>query len=78
MFKKKKISLTKDRMWKEKNKLYLSEIQNLMDKLDNITDERLKQKILGQMLRCDNILTELAEEKFDEYYKLGYKKGKQE
>ena len=64
--------------WKESNKIYLREIQNFLDKADNIQDNELKQKIIGQMLRCDNILTQMAENRFLEFYELGYKNAKKE
>ena len=62
--------------WKEKNKNYLKELQNFFDKADNIEDNNLKQKIIGQMLKCDDILTKIAESRFEEFYKLGYKNAK--
>ena len=55
--------------WKEKNKNYLKELQNFFDKADNIEDNELKQLIIGQMLRCDNVLTKIAESRFQEFYK---------
>ena len=64
--------------WKEKNKNYLKELQNFFDKADNIEDNNLKQKIIGQMLKCDDILTKIAESRFEEFYKLGYKDAKKE
>lgn len=64
--------------WKEKNKIYLKELQNFFDKADNIEDNNLKQKIIGQMLKCDDILTKIAESRFEEFYKLGYKNAKKE
>lgn len=64
--------------WKEKNKIYLKELQNFFDKADNIEDSNLKQKIIGQMLKCDDILTKIAESRFEEFYKLGYKNAKRE
>ena len=64
--------------WKEKNKIYLKELQNFFDKADNIEDNELKQLIIGQMLRCDDVLTKIAENRFKEFYKLGYKNGKLE
>ncbi len=64
--------------WKEKNKIYLKELQNFFDKADNIEDSNLKQKIIGQMLKCDDILTKIAESRFEEFYKLGYKNAKKE
>jgi len=50
------------RKWKEKDQKYLFELQKFLDKAENIKDEGLKQSIISQMLRCDKILTELAEE----------------
>lgn len=76
MFKKYKIE--NNRNWKEKDKNYLRELQNFFDKADNIEDKNLRQIIIGQMLRCDNVLTELAENRFKKYYKLGYSNGKRE
>lgn len=67
-----------NRDWKEKNKIYLKELQNFFDKADNIEDNNLKQKIIGQMLKCDDILTKIAESRFEEFYKLGYKNAKKE
>ena len=57
---------------------YLKELQNFFDKAENIDDAELKKKIIGQMLRCDTILTRLAEAQFAEFYKLGYKSAKKE
>ena len=54
--------------WKEENKKYLIEIQKFLDKADNIKDEKLKESIIYQMLRCDKILTEISEEMFKIYY----------
>ena len=64
--------------WKEKNKKYLKELQNFFDKADNISDENLRNKVIGQMLKCDDILTKIAENRFQEFYKLGYKNAKKE
>ena len=64
--------------WKEKNKKYIKELQNFFDKADNITDTDLKRIIINQMLKCDDILTQIAELRFEEFYKLGYKHEKKE
>ena len=64
--------------WKEKNKKYLKELQNFFDKADNISDENLRNKVISQMLKCDDILTKIAENRFQEFYKLGYKNAKKE
>ncbi len=70
--------MKKNRSWKEENKKYLKELQNFFDKADNIADEDLRNKIVGQMLRCDEILTRIAENRFEEFFKLGYKNAKKE
>ena len=64
--------------WKEKNKIYLKELQNFFDKADNIEDNNLRKKIIGQMLKCDDILTKIAESRFEEFYRMGYKNEKKE
>lgn len=46
--------------WKEENKKYLNEVQKFLDKAENIKEEKLREEIIGQMLKCDKILTELA------------------
>ena len=68
----------KNKTWKEKDKVYLKELQLFLDQADNIQDEMFKRNIIFQMLRCDSVLTELAEDRFADYYKLGYKKAKSE
>lgn len=78
MLKKYKKNLNEDKSWKEKNKNYLRELQNFFDKADNIKDEDLKRKVIDQMIKCDNVLTQIAESKFLEFYKLGYKNAKKE
>jgi len=51
--------------WKEENAKYLNAIQSFLDKADNIKEERLRQDIISQMLKCDKILTELAIQEID-------------
>ena len=70
--------MKKNRSWKEENKKYLKELQNFFDKADNIADEEIRNKIVGQMLRCDEILTRIAENRFEEFFKMGYKNAKKE
>lgn len=60
-----------DLSWKNKNPMYLCEIQKFLDKVDNIENENLKQDIIHQMLRCDQVLTALSHEMFCYYYKKG-------
>lgn len=52
--------------WKLKSKQYKNELQAFLDKADNIKNEELKNDIICQMLKCDRILTKIAQEKIDE------------
>lgn len=65
-----------DRSWKEKNKRYLQELQNFFDKVDNIADIELRTSITNQMMMCDNVLTEIAEDMFINCYNEGQKNKK--
>ena len=40
-------------------------MQIFLDKADNILDENLKQEIIYQMLKCDKVLTKLAQEEIE-------------
>ena len=57
--------------WKKESKKYLTEMQKLLDKLENIENEELRKEIIIQILKCDQGLTKLAEKKFKEYYNQG-------
>lgn len=52
--------------WKMKNKEYLLELQRFLDKADNIENEELKNDIISQMLKCDKVLTRIAQEIIEE------------
>ena len=67
-----------DRVWKEKNKKYLKELQLFLDYVDGIKDEELKQRISNQMLICDEQLTSIAEEEIQNADKKGYDDAKNE
>lgn len=56
-----------NRDWKEKNKRYLNQLQRFLDAADSIEREELRNNIIGQMLKCDMILTELAEREIQKY-----------
>lgn len=73
--KNKTIYLSNNREWKGKNKEYLMHVQSFLDKVDNIENEGLKRDIITQMLKCDSILTKLAEEEFIKQYKKGQKEA---
>lgn len=56
-----------NRDWKEKNKRYLIQLQKFLDAVDSIKEEELRNNIITQMLKCDLILTELAEKEIQKY-----------
>lgn len=59
--------------WKNKNDAYLNELQYFFDALDNLEDEELRSIIRYHGLKCNEIVTELAENMFAVYYLLGVK-----
>ena len=73
--KNKTICLSNNREWKEKNSEYLMNVQSFLDKVDNVENEGLKKDIITQILKCDDILTKLAEEEFIKQYKKGQKEA---
>lgn len=66
-----KIEGLKKENWKANSQKYLKELQAFLDKAENIQNEELKKEIIFQMLKCDNELTILAEEKFKDFYLQG-------
>lgn len=62
-----------DRSWKEENKRYLQELQKFLDTVDKIADRELRTSITNQMMICDNVLTEIAEDMFINCYNEGCK-----
>lgn len=50
--------------WKEKSSEYLQALERFFDVTDNIENETLKMDIIYKMLKCDEILTKLAEKRF--------------
>lgn len=57
-------TILKKSKWKNKNSQYLFELQKFLDLADNIEDEELKKMIIGQMLKCDKCVTNIAEKIF--------------
>lgn len=53
--------LVNNRGWKEKNEKYLTNLQKFLDATDSIKDKELQRHIIGRMLKCDLVLTEIAE-----------------
>ena len=58
-----------DSKWKNENQDYVNALQKFLDKAENIENEELRREIIIQMLKCDDILTKLAEKIFDELNK---------
>ena len=50
------------RKWKDKNEVYLFELQKFFDIAENIKNEKLRESVIHQMLKCDDVLTKLAED----------------
>lgn len=46
--------------WKTKNERYLKELQKMLDIVENVKDEELKNRILIQFVKYDELITELA------------------
>ncbi len=61
LFTKENTPSLKNKDWKEKNKGYLRQLQRFLDTADNIKDEDLKSRVINEMLKCDMILTQLAQ-----------------
>lgn len=55
--------------WKYENKQYLVELERFLDKVDNIENEKLKEDIIYQMHKCDDILTKICEKELLEHKK---------
>lgn len=53
-----------ERNWKNSDKQYLIELQKFLDIAENIPDKELKKQLIGQMLKCDEQLTKIAENIF--------------
>lgn len=51
--------------WKLESKEYLRELEKFLDMADNIESTDLKNDIISQMLKCDKILTKIAQEKIN-------------
>lgn len=51
--------------WKTGNKRYLKELQKMFDIIENVQDEELKNKILLQFVKCDDLITQLAIERIN-------------
>lgn len=47
--------------WKTNDENYIRELQKMLDIIENVEDEELRNRIIIQYLKCDKIITELAE-----------------
>lgn len=59
----KEVSENKFEKKKTQNKNYLRELERFFDLADNIADEKLKKRIIYQMLKCDETITKIYENK---------------
>ena len=55
---------TKESKWKNKDEIYLFELQKFLDIVENVADKELRKEIIAQMLKCDKRVTQLAEDIF--------------
>lgn len=63
MEKRKEVLENKNKFEKQKtqNKNYLRELERFFDLADNIPNEKLKKRIIYQMLKCDETITKIYE-----------------
>ena len=57
---------TKESKWKNKDEIYLFELQKFFDIVENVENKELRKAIKAQMLKCDRRVTQLAENIFQE------------
>lgn len=57
---------TKESKWKNKDEIYLFELQKFFDIVENVENKELRKAIIAQMLKCDRRVTQLAENIFQE------------
>ena len=60
---------TKESKWKNEDEIYLFELQKFLDIVENVENEELRKEIIGQMLKCDKRVTQLAETIFQKLEK---------
>lgn len=53
--------------WKEQDKEYIKSLERFLDVADNINDEKLRLDVIYKMLKCDAILTQIAESYINKY-----------
>lgn len=49
--------------WKNTDERYLRELQKLYDLIENIENEKLRKNIIAQVIKFDDTLSKIAEEK---------------
>lgn len=67
------INMEINKNWKKEDIVYLNEMQKFLDKASNIEPKELREEIITQMMRCDLVLTKLAEKEFEKILKQGKK-----
>ena len=45
------------------NKIYLHQVQKFLDRANNIKDEKLRNDVIIEMLKCNEILIKIIENK---------------
>ena len=62
--------------WKESNEEYLKELQAFLDAVENVSNKELRDTIRYHTLKCDDIVTNIAEKMFTVYYQEGVRESK--
>lgn len=68
--KKKNDNSNNNRDWKEKNQKYLNQLQKFFDAVDKVENIEIRKGIINEVLRCDMLLTELAQKEINRYKKI--------
>lgn len=63
---------------KKENEEYLYELQLFLDKAEKIKDDSIRKEIIIQMLKCNDALNKICENKLMDFYNKGYEKWKSE
>lgn len=66
----KKIKINSD--WQYEQPAYIKSIERLVDTMDQVENEKLKQKLIGQVIKCQELLAQDCEKIFTKMYLKGY------
>lgn len=58
--------------WQYEEPEYIKSVEKLMDRMDQIQNETLKQELIGNMIKCHTILINNCEKIFTKMYLKGY------